>query len=153
MHGAYKIILIPRSTLQVMHRIVHRYMYVAHAAHLAVNTNRHSIRMTFSHTDWGSMYPYTADLMALDFCRSRQPHAYPQLSEIATPLNPAAWEMALQAHPDRAYARYLVTGIRQGFRIGFDWQTKLQSATRNMQSAVEHPDIIRAYLQKELSLG
>ena len=59
----------------------------------------------------------------------------------------------LANHPDQAFARYICDGIEHGFRIGFQRDSPLRSATINMESARQHPDIISKYLQKELSLG
>ena len=68
-------------------------------------------------------------------------------------MRPRAWQSALRAHPDRAYVQYLLTGIREGFRIGFTREAPLRSASRNIPSALEHPEVIQAYLDKERSLG
>ena len=103
--------------------------------------------------EWGQLYPHTADLLALEFCRSADPWPSPQLSEVHTPLNPAAWETALASHPDRAFARYILKGIREGFRIGFNRTCPLRSAHRNMPSARLHPEVVQAYLDKERAAG
>ena len=42
-------------------------------------------------------------------------------------------------------------GISNGFQIGFG-STDLQSATKNLQSAVAHPKVVDDYLQQELLL-
>ena len=46
-----------------------------------------------------------------------------------------------------------MSGIREGFRIGFDHRAPLRSATRNMFSAQKHPEVVRAYLDAECSRG
>ena len=51
-------------------------------------------------------------------------------SYIAPP--PCMGEEALQAHPDRAFARYICDGLRHGFRIGFERGAPLRSARANM---------------------
>ena len=35
-----------------------------------------------------------------------------------TPLDAAQWEILLADHPDRQFVKYLLSGIREGFRIG-----------------------------------
>ena len=46
---------------------------------------------------------------------------------------------------------YILRGIRQGFRIGFDAKSvQLQSRERNMLSALEHPEEVENYLSKDL---
>ncbi len=56
----------------------------------------------------------------------------------------------LAGHPDQAFARYVVRGIRSKFRIGLKWGTPLRSASANHGVS---PSKSREYLQKELSLG
>ncbi len=56
----------------------------------------------------------------------------------------------LASHPDH---RYIIRGLRLGFRIGFKRGAPLRSTSDNMQSAHQNPEVIREYLQKELSLG
>ena len=72
---------------------------------------------------------------------------------VTTPLVLPAWTRALLPHPDQAFVRYILNGLHFGFRIGFDWGTQLRSATCNMGSALLHPEVITAYIAKELSLG
>ena len=43
-------------------------------------------------------------------------------------------------------------GLWHGFRIGYTRSSLLKSASANMESASQHPDIIPKYLQNELSL-
>ncbi len=97
--------------------------------------------------------PYTADLLALDYCRPIQEYDCPQLSQIQTPLIIPSWQHALDTHPDRAFARYIINGLTHGFRIGFRHGAPLHSATRNMPSAIAHPEVVTTYLEKEQSLG
>ena len=80
-------------------------------------------------------------------------HLTHQLGIISTPLSLEEWTASLSAHPDQAFAHYICRGIRDGFRIGFNRSTTLKSATTNMHSAYEHPEIIADHLHKELSLG
>ena len=49
--------------------------------------------------------------------------------------------------------RFLIPGIREGFRIGCHRSIQLRSASRNMHSASEHPEVVQAYLEKECALG
>ena len=96
---------------------------------------------------------YTADLICLDLCCAPIRTHLPSVQVISTPLNPLAWEYALHTHPDRAYVHLLLRGMKRGFRIGFDHSAPLRSATSNMHSALEHPDIIETYLEKKRSRG
>ena len=86
------------------------------------------------------------DLLCLDF--SRQPAKAP-----VPLLRVSAWAEALVQHPDKAFARYICSGLQFGFRIGFSRCVRLRPATRNMPSAHEHPTIVSEYLSKERALG
>ena len=96
---------------------------------------------------------FTSTLLCMSFCRPPHSHLAPQLSAVSNPLDIAEWALTLSAHPDRAFARYICEGLKSGFRIGFNHTSPLRSATANMLSAREHPDIVITYLQKEVSLG
>ena len=95
------------------------------------------------------MYPYTADLLCLDLCRPPGPLVHPLLRPVCSPLDPKAWSEALHPHPDKAFVRFLLKGLREGFRIGFHHPAPLQSAPRNMLSALQHPHVVQEYLGRE----
>ena len=97
-------------------------------------------------------YPYTKDLRELDACRPQSQAAQipPEACTIATPLSPRRWEQALANHPDRQFARYIVNGLRDGFRIGFQHdKAHCRPATTNMQSAFRYPEPVVTYLESE----
>ena len=97
---------------------------------------------------------YTTDLLCLDFCRPALPRQIPKVVAcVSTPLKALAWRKALASYPDRAFVRYIIRGLQEGFRIGFHYPSRLRSATANMPSAVQHPQVINDYIAKELSLG
>ena len=54
------------------------------------------------------------DLLALDRCTGSEAPAK-ILSGISTPLKWDAWEQALQEHPDKLYAQYILRGLQEGF--------------------------------------
>ena len=56
------------------------------------------------------------------------------LSEVITPLHSEQWAVMLADHPDKDYVDYILSGIKEGFRICFDWD-KLASGTFNLLSA------------------
>lgn len=59
----------------------------------------------------------------------------------------------LKDHPDVELAQYLLAGITEGFRIGFDHTHTCVSAKSNLLSAEQNPEVVRAYLQEEVDLG
>ena len=103
----------------------------------------------------GGHYTYLDDLLALDGCRPPVlAESLPtSLTHIVTPLRLEGWEYRLAGHPDQAFAAYLLAGIREGFRIGFNRTKKCIPAKRNLRSVQERPDIIDAYILNEASLG
>ena len=57
-------------------------------------------------------------------------------------------------HPDKHLVQFMLNGIGSGFRIGFTKPlSSLKAATRNLEGAREHPDVVTDYLSTEVSLG
>ena len=75
------------------------------------------------------------------------------MREVLTPLNWQEWDRLLAQHPDQRFRAYIVRGIQEGFRIGFDSSISLHSVKHNMPSALDHPTVIRDYLAEECSEG
>ena len=109
--------------------------------------------LTHIHTEWGTFYKYTADLLCMDLCSGYRGGGHPLIDSVCTPLDPRAWAVALRDHPDRAFVRYLLRGMTEGFRTGFQRTAPLRSAPRNMLSAWQHPDVVQTYLANEGSLS
>ena len=69
-----------------------------------------------------------------------------------SPLRLDQCQTELQHHPDQAAVAYMLSGLREGFRIGFESSmVKLKSASSNMHSSF--PFVIDSYLQSEVSSG
>lgn len=81
-----------------------------------------------------------------------QPCLPEALLEITTPLRGSVWEQELAAHPDTQFAGYVTNGIKHGFRVGFDYTRTLASTRSNMKSALEHPEVVSEYLQREKAM-
>ena len=99
-------------------------------------------------------YPYMQQLSGLDAYQPQQqlPHLPAELQQITTPLLPHIWEELLLSYPDREFAQYIVAGLRDGFRLGFNREARLKSCTHNMRSAKQFPQVIDDYLSQELAL-
>ena len=100
----------------------------------------------------GVPYRYTGNLLRLQAATPSLCLAHAaELSRVSSPLLPrlSVWCTGLDDHPDREFARYVVEGLRVGFRIGFDYATPLRPAKRNMPSAAEHPEVIDQYVEGE----
>ncbi len=68
---------------------------------------------------------------------------------VNTPLVASQWEEALRLHPDAEFVKYLLRGITQGFRIGFDYRRcECRQAVANMTSADDNPTVVDEYLAK-----
>ena len=58
------------------------------------------------------------------------------------------------SHPDQEFASYILRGIEQGFRVGFDAnRTQPRQRSGNLLSAIEQPEVIQTYLDKEVAAG
>ena len=74
-----------------------------------------------------------------------------ELLLITTPLKPTSWADELKHMPDRQLVDYLLRGMKDGFRIGFDRRsTRLVSAKANMLSATINYEPVQAFLTKEV---
>jgi hypothetical protein len=98
-------------------------------------------------------YCYGAHLKQLGAYRPKDRNVPPQLLSISTPLKWETWAGALQSHPDQEFAAYVVEGLKEGFRIGFDYAGHTCTpAKRNMLSASQHPEVIEEYVKEECTL-
>ena len=70
--------------------------------------------------------------------------------EVCSPLKWSSWADALADHPDSGFVDYILTGIRTGFRIGFNRSQDLEQATSNMYC--HDPSLVSNYLSHELLL-
>lgn len=97
---------------------------------------------------------HTPELLQLD---SFHPCHYAPLpnsiTKINTPLKVTAWEKALKNHPDTAFREYVLSGITGGFRISFNRKQPLKPSSSNMRSALDNPQVVQEYLDKECSKG
>ena len=54
-------------------------------------------------------------------------------------------------HPDQCFVQYILSGIANGFHIGFDRHCPLRQPPSTILT--QNPSIIAEYLQREVSLG
>ena len=97
----------------------------------------------------------TESLLALEACRPLKAQVHRgKWATIVTPLRPREWERALSAHPDQEFAGYVCLGIREGFRIGFDYRrARCKPGPGNMKSVREHGDVVERYIGVECEAG
>ena len=73
---------------------------------------------------------------------------------LLSPLQLSQFQLELANYPDQAAAAYILIGLWDGFRIGFEaLSVSLQSSSSNIPLAFDHPFVINAYLQNEVSCG
>ena len=102
------------------------------------------------------VYPYMEDLQRMDMCATTEGlHLLSKLASVSitSPLQWRVWDEALRDHPDQRFRSYIVTGLRDGFRIGFQGARSGCTVTKNMRSAEEKADVISRYLQEECASG
>lgn len=97
-------------------------------------------------------YRYTSDLLALaSAVAPQQATLWPRYH---TPIQLNVLQPYLESHPDRAYATYIADGLRDGFRIGFDYRTRqLNSRRRNHPSCLAKPSTVKERILAEVAAG
>ena len=99
------------------------------------------------------LYQYMPHLRVLEQRHNKAPVPV-WLRTVASPLNPGVWAQELANHQDQSFRDYILGGISRGFHIGFDYAGHTcRPATSNMVSASEYPEVVQAYLDKEVALG
>ena len=99
-------------------------------------------------------YAYMSHLRTLARRLPPSPTPLPEsLGLINSPLRVGEWRALLSSHPDEEFREYLLCGMVEGFRIGFDYTKECKSAKRNMLSAMQNPSVVGEYLAKEVALG
>ena len=76
----------------------------------------------------------------------------PSVAEIS-PLNYNRFCSELTKHPNRQWVDYVLHGIREGFKLGFESSFLLKPSKKNKASAYQHATVIDAYLANEVRLG
>ena len=103
----------------------------------------------------GGQYDYLEELLIF---QRRIPTQRAQLQQewekVVTPLNVKAWEWHLESLTDKECTRYLLKGLSEGFRIGFNYQDRVhRSARSNMLSAIQNPQVVEEYIRDERGRG
>lgn len=79
----------------------------------------------------------------------------PKLPSVAdiSPLNYNRFLYELQSHPDKQWVEFILHGILEGFKLGFNPAIKLKAVKKNKASAHQQAHIIDAYLDNEVQRG
>ena len=100
-------------------------------------------------------HQYTNDLLALDSCkRATLIRLPPYANSIVSQLDWRQWQASLTRHPDKAFADFVVEGIKDGFRDGYArTSANCNKASKSMRSGKEQRTVIDAYLANECAEG
>lgn len=103
----------------------------------------------------GEKYVYIDSLLALAACTPSSLLSHDSgWGKIVTPLRVSAWEKGLASHPDRDFAKFICDGVREGFRVGFNYRMcQCHSLEGNMRSMVEHREVVERYVQGKREAG
>ena len=99
----------------------------------------------------GSTYRGMDTLLALEGS-----HCLPSplnLPRAPSPIVVSALLLAMQHHLDQHLASYILSGLTNGFHIGFDHRCRLRCNGRNHPSATEHPLIVQQHSEVERVRG
>ena len=79
------------------------------------------------------------------------PKVPPVAQSITSPLDQFTWQYFLKGEADKELAHFFLTGLANGFRIGFNYDTgTVQPVSRNLQCAYDHPQVVEDYLHAEV---
>ena len=102
-------------------------------------------------------YSYTADLLAIENHTPTIPQSIPAiLTSITTPLIKQQWEAVLGDCPDDGLREFILRGISNGFRVGFDYshhRVATGASTVNMPSTSYNPEPVQKFLTTEVATG
>ena len=90
----------------------------------------------------------------MQLASARNPHSHPQWQKYTTPVQVSLLNPYLRAHPDATYAAYIADGLRNGFRIGYDYtHHRLKAHRRNHPSCQDKPSVVTERIVTELHEG
>ena len=95
-------------------------------------------------------YVYTQDLRAIQSCSHHETFRVPRgiVSRLSDAL--LTWMAMVSSHPDGDFRNYIITGLTEDFRIGFNYSNHFcQSNTSNHPSVANNPEVIQEYLADE----
>ena len=83
--------------------------------------------------DKDNTYVYLDHVLPFGICRPVEDLPWLVISpEIHSPLQASVWAAELSDHPDKAYIEYILQGISNGFRNGFERRQHISSARGNL---------------------
>ena len=99
-------------------------------------------------------YRYTNDLLALASAVAPKPKPATQWPRYHTPIQLSLLQPYLDAHPGQSYAAYIAQGLKDGFRIGFDYRCRqLKPCRKNHPTCLAKPSVVTERVAAELAAG
>ena len=96
-------------------------------------------------------YFYMEDLLSMEINSSKAIYKLPaRTMALNSPLQTTEWKSQLSTFSDPRFYHFILRGLSNGFRIGFNGSQACQPAKRNMRSAYEHPEVVQEYLDREM---
>ena len=90
----------------------------------------------------------------LDSCRPRGAQSHPSDWARIGSLKLSVWQSGLSSHHNCDFVEYVGSGIRDGFRIGFDYhKAHCKQGPGNMGSAKKHEQVVEQYIGVECEAG
>ena len=100
-------------------------------------------------------YIFSQQLLELNKCRPAEASCDTlpkKLRHIESPLRVGVWKQSLSEHPDQQFAHYILKGLGEGFRIGFQYKhAHLKQCSSNL--VIKDPLVVSEYLDTELCLN
>ena len=106
---------------------------------------------------WVYEYRYMEDLLELDMGRRvPTPDVPPSFMSNLSRLSAETWHLSRAEHPDTRLKEYVINGMRDGFRIRYDYTNTMPANVQRrtcMLSTLEHPEVVRKYIAEECAEG
>ena len=104
------------------------------------------VHLQDDHSSYYKWVPaWTAHLLMISRCHNRPP-------SFSYTLIPETWRMLLAGHPNRQLVDFFISGISQGFCIGFKHLEKpFKSVRRNLSCALDHPETVTQFLADKIA--
>ena len=130
-----------------------------HTASIHLHNLMHTLAHAHTHipltTAQNAQYEYSQHLLELDKCRPAEASCstlLEKLRHIESPIRVRVWKQSLSEHPDQQFAHYILKGLEEGFRIGFQYKhAQLKQCSSNL--VVKDPLVVSEYLDTEFSLN
>ena len=85
-------------------------------------------------------------LLAFEECRPKGEPRATYSKTVSSPLMADEWQGALADHPDQEFVSYILSGIREGFRIGVELRARQLCKPAESNMPMQNPELVSEYL-------